>query len=79
MSDASSVKGSDGKQPVPVLPEPPAPTRQKEEVEVESIKISPPTFICPSSEEKSRDYAVRLWITQSSFRGSVKTKPLTNI
>ena len=39
-------------------------------------RLSLPDFICPSSEEKSRQAAVREWIENSSFPWALRTVPL---
>ena len=61
----------------PVLPEPPNKPPEAEEI-LEPIEDEPqfPEFICPSSEDKSREYAVRLWLANSDFSRAVKTVPL---
>ena len=39
-------------------------------------KLSLPDLICPSSEEKSREAAVKEWIEKSSFPWALRTVPL---
>ena len=39
-------------------------------------KLSLPDYICPSSEEKSRQAAVKEWIEKSSFPWALRTVPL---
>ena len=35
-----------------------------------------PSFICPSSEDKSREYLCKLWVHRSKFNNASKTLPL---
>lgn len=44
--------------------------------DLQNHKLSLPDFICPSSEEKSRQAAVREWIEKSSFPWALRTIPL---
>ena len=46
-------------------------------IEPEPTELEPPGFICPSSEGKSREYAVRLWLSASNFQYGVRTVPIS--
>jgi len=65
----------------PVLPEP-KPLEPLEHLESEAKEDSereecqPPDLICPSSEERSRSYAVLQWLMKCDFHKAIRTTPL---
>lgn len=58
-----------------VLPEPPP-----KQVVIEAEEIDedpqPPSYICPSSANKSREYAVKVWLAKTDFSRAPTTVPL---
>ncbi|XP_035827088.1 neurofilament medium polypeptide [Aplysia californica] len=83
----ASAKGRRRKEPEPVeLPEPPPPVEEvKEEAEVEEVtvevveeEVEPvlPLSICPSSEGKSHQAEVKLWLRKSPFSAASRSVPI---
>lgn len=35
-----------------------------------------PSYICPSSEDKSKEYLCKVWVAHSQFRTAIRTLPL---
>lgn len=67
-----AVAGAEGS----VLPEPPKKVSIDAEEEADMESLQPPDYICPSSEAKSREYAVKLWLMKTDFSKAPKCIPL---
>lgn len=72
----SDVMDSAGATGAEVLPEPPKKVIIEDVNENEPCGPQPPTYICPSSASKSREYAIKLWLTKTDFSRAPRSVPL---
>ena len=60
----------------PPLPPPPVVEVSREVEEAAEPELVLPRFMCPSSETKSRQAALKHWLAHSSFQEAVRTVPM---
>ena len=60
----------------PPLPPPPVVEVSREVEEAAEPELVLPRFLCPSSETKSRQAALKHWLAHSSFQEAVRTVPM---
>lgn len=51
-------------------------TRLAEAADTEDYLPTVPRYICPSSEDKSKEYMCKLWVARSKFAQASRTLPL---